>query len=126
MSIQKQTRLKVTDNSGALEIMCFHIIGSTKKRTAMIGDTIIGAVKKGIPGGVVKKGDKVTAVVVRSVQKVRRSDGSYIGFGDNAVVILKDKKEQDPKGTRIFGPIAREVRERGFIKIVSLATGGVV
>jgi large subunit ribosomal protein L14 len=126
MSIQKQTKLKVTDNSGALEIMCFHIIGSTKKRTAAVGDTIIGAVKKSIPGGIVKKGDKVCAVIVRAVKKTRRSDGSYIGFGDNAVVILKDKKELDPKGTRIFGPIAREVREKGFTKIVSLATGGVV
>lgn len=126
MSIQKQTKLKITDNSGALEIMCFHVIGSTRKRTANIGDTIIAAVKKSIPGGLVKKGDKVTAVIVRVVKKIRRQDGSYISFSDNAAVILKDKKEQDPKGTRIFGPIAREVREKGFTKIVSLATGGVV
>lgn len=126
MSIQKQTRLKVADNSGALEIMCFHIIGSTKKRTASIGDRIVASVKKSIPGGLVKKGEKVIAVIVRSAKKVRRSDGSYICFGDNAAVILKDNKVQDPKGTRIFGPIAGEVRDRGFAKIVSLATGGVV
>lgn len=126
MSIQKQTRLKVADNSGALEIMCFHIIGSTKKRTASIGDRIIASVKKSIPGGVVKKGDKVVAVIVRAAKKIRRADGSYICFGDNAAVILKDNKVQDPKGTRIFGPIASEVRAQGFLKIVSLATGGVV
>ena len=123
MSIQKQTKLKVADNSGALEIMCFHIVGSTRKREATIGDIIIASVKKGIPGGIVKKGDIVSAVIVRTVLKVRRSDGSYIGFGENAAVILKNKTEFDPKGTRVFGPVAREVREKGFTKIVSLAAG---
>jgi large subunit ribosomal protein L14 len=123
MSIQKQTKLKVADNSGAIEIMCFHIIGSTRKRKATIGDIIIAAVKKSIPGCLVKKGDVVAAVVVRTTLKVRREDGSYIGFGDNAAVILKSKTELDPKGTRVFGPVAREVRDKGFNKIVSLAAG---
>jgi len=123
MSIQKQSKLKVADNSGALVIMCFHIIGSTRKRKATIGDVIIAAVKKSTPGGLVKKGDIVSAVIVRTCLKVRRDDGSYIGFGENAAVILKSKVEFDPKGTRVFGPVAREVREKGFNKIVSLASG---
>lgn len=123
MSIQKQTRLKVADNSGAVEIMCFHIVGSTRKRTAQIGDVIIAAVKKSVSGGSVKKGEVVAAVIVRTVLKQRRIDGSYIGFGQNAAVILKSKTELEPKGTRVFGPVAREVRERGFSKIVSLAAG---
>lgn len=123
MSIQKQTKLKVADNSGALEIMCFHIIGSSRKRHATIGDVIIASVKKSTPGCIVKKGDVVAAVIVRTSLKVRRQDGSYIGFGGNAAVILKSKTELDPKGTRVFGPVAREVREKGFNKIVSLAAG---
>jgi large subunit ribosomal protein L14 len=123
MSIQKQTKLKVADNSGALEIMCFHIVGSTKKRKATIGDIIIAAVKKSTPGGLVKKSDIVSAVIVRTCLKVRREDGSYIRFGENAAVILKSKNEFDPKGTRVFGPVAREIRDKGFSKIVSLASG---
>lgn len=124
MSIQKQTKLIVADNSGALEIMCFHIVGSTRKREAIIGDIIIAAVKKSTPGCVVKKGDKVAAVVVRTKKKTRRIDGSYISFGENAAVILKSKTEFEPKGTRVFGPIAREVRDKKeFFKIVSLAGG---
>lgn len=123
MSIQKQTKLKVADNSGASEIMCFHIVGSTRKRRAQIGDVIIAAVKKAVPGGMVKKGEVVAAVIVRTCLKQRRADGTYIGFGQNAAVILKSKTELEPKGSRVFGPIAREVRERGFSKIVSLAAG---
>lgn len=123
MSIQKQTKLKVADNSGALEIMCFHVVGGTKKRTAAIGDVIIAAVKKAIPGGSVKKGEVVAAVVVRTKLGARRADGSYVSFDENAAVILKSKTEFDPKGSRVFGPVARELRERGFGKIMSLSVG---
>lgn len=122
MSIQKQTKLKVADNSGALEIMCFHVVGSTRKRRARIGDVIIAAVKKAIPGGQVKKSDKVFAIIVRQKLKTRRSDGTYISFGDNAAVIVKNANDLEPKGTRVFGPIAKEIKEKGCNKIASLAT----
>ena len=121
MAIQKQTKLKVADNSGALEMQCFHLIGSTGKKKAFLGDLIICTVKKAIPGAQVKKSDIVTAVVVRTKINYRRADGSYVSFGENAAVILKDKKNIDPKGTRVFGPIAKELRDKGFNKIISLA-----
>jgi large subunit ribosomal protein L14 len=116
--IQKESYLIVADNSGAKEVQCIHIIGSTRKRYARIGDTIKCAVKKAIPGGTVKKGEVVTAVIVRTRKEFRREDGSYIRFGDNAAVIVKDN---EPVATRIFGPIARELRSRGYTKIISLA-----
>lgn len=116
--IQKESYLEVADNSGAKELQCFHIVGSTGKRFAYIGDKIICAVKKAIPGGMVKKGDVVTAVVVRTRKEFRREDGSYIRFGDNAAVIIKD---EEIVGSRIFGPVARELRAKGYVKIVSLA-----
>lgn len=116
--IQKQTRVRVADNSGAKEIQCIHVIGSTGKQFATLGDTIKGAVKKAIPGGMVKKGEVVTAVIVRTHKEVRREDGSYIRFGDNAAVIIKDN---EPIATCVFGPIARELRARGYAKIASLA-----
>jgi len=116
--VQKESYLKVADNSGARELQCFHIIGSTGKRYAYVGDLVKCSVKKAIPGGQVKKGDKVTAVIVRTRKESRREDGSYIRFGDNAAVIIKDG---EPVGTRIFGPVAREVRARGYSKIISLA-----
>lgn len=116
--IQKQTYLEVADNSGAKSLQCIHIIGSTRKRYAYLGDTIKCAVKSATPGGNVKKGDVVTAVIVRTRKEFRREDGSYIRFGDNAAVIIKD---DEPVGSRIFGPIAREVRGLGFAKIASLA-----
>lgn len=117
--IQPQTRLVVADNTGAKEIMCFRVLKGGTARYAGIGDIIVAAVKEAAPGGVVKKGDVVKAVVVRTVRPQRRPDGSYIRFDENAAVILKD--EQEPKGTRIFGPVARELREKGFMKIISLA-----
>ena len=116
--IQKESYLMVADNSGAKELQCIHIIGSTRKRYAYIGDTIKCAVKKAIPGGTVKKGEVVTAVIVRTRKEFRREDGSYIRFGDNAAVIIKDK---EPIASRIFGPIARELRAKGYAKIISLA-----
>lgn len=118
--IQKQSYLEVADNSGAKELQCIHIIGSTRKRFAYLGDLIVCSVKKAIPGGMVKKGEVVTALIVRTRKEVRREDGSYIRFGENAAVIVK-KESTDPLGTRIFGPIAREIRSRGYTKIVSLA-----
>lgn len=118
--IQKQTRLKVADNSGAKLLQCIHVIGSTRKRFAYIGDTIKCAVKKAIPGGMVKKGDVVTAVIVRTCKEFRREDGSYIRFGDNAAVIIK-KDDKEPIATCVFGPIARELRAAGYTKIASLA-----
>lgn len=121
MAIQKQTRLKVADNSGAVEVMCFHLVGSTNKKRAAIGDIFKGAVKKATPGGEVKKGDVVTAVVVRTVAPYRRDDGSYIRFGENAAVIIKSVEDNSPVGSRIFGPVARELRGAGFTKILSLA-----
>ena len=117
--IQPQTRLKVADNSGAKEIMSFRVLGGSFRRTAGVGDIIVASVKSATPGGAVKKGDVVKAVVVRTRKQYRRPDGSYIRFDDNAAVIINDAKQ--PKGTRIFGPVARELRERDFMKIVSLA-----
>ncbi len=117
--IQPQTRLKVADNTGAKEIMCIRILGGSMRKSANIGDVIIASVKTATPGGVVKKKDVVRAVIVRTVKGKQRRDGSYIRFDDNAAVIID--KEGNPKGTRIFGPVARELRERGYIKIVSLA-----
>lgn len=117
--IQVQTRLAVADNSGAKELMCIKVLGGSWRRYANIGDVIVCSVKQAAPGGVVKKGDVVKAVVVRTRKGVRRTDGSYIRFDENAAVILKDEKE--PKGTRIFGPVARELRDKEFMKIISLA-----
>ena len=117
--IQPQTRLNVADNSGAKEIMCIHVMGGSKVRTASVGDIIVASVKSANPGDSVKKGDVVKAVIVRVTKNQRRPDGSYIKFDDNAAVILKDATE--PIGTRIFGPVARELREKKFMKIVSLA-----
>ena len=117
--IQQQTLLNVGDNTGAKEIMCIRVMGGSYRKYANIGDIIVAAVKSASPGGVVKKGDVVKAVVVRTVKESRRADGSYIRFDENAAVIIKDDK--NPKGTRIFGPVARELREKQFMKIVSLA-----
>ena len=117
--IQQQTRLKVADNTGAKEVMCIRVMGGSKKRYAAVGDEIICSVKKATPGGVVKKGDVVKAVVVRTVKESRRADGSYIRFDENAAVIIDNQKQ--PKGTRVFGPIARELRDKGYMKIISLA-----
>jgi len=116
--IQAYTRLKVADNTGARQLMCIGILGSVRKY-ARVGDIIVASVKRAIPGAVVKKGDVVRAVIVRSAQQYRRSDGSHIRFDENAAVILTDKN--NPKGTRIFGPVARELREKNFTKIISLA-----
>lgn len=116
--IQKESYLEVADNSGAKLLQCIHLIGGTRKRFAYIGDRIKCAVKRAIPGGAVKKGDVVEAVIVRSRKEYRRPDGSYIRFGDNAAVVIKDG---NAVGTRVFGPVAREVRGRGFLKIVSMA-----
>lgn len=117
--IQPQTRLKVADNSGAKEIMCIRVLGGSFRRDGSIGDVIVASVKSATPGGAVKKGDVVKAVVVRMRKQRRRPDGSYIRFDDNAAVIINDQKM--PRGTRIFGPVARELREKDFMKIVSLA-----
>ena len=116
--IQQQTLLNVGDNTGAKQLMCIRVMGGSYRKYANIGDIIVAAVKSAAPGGVVKKGDVVKAVVVRSVKGLRRSDGSYIRFDENAAVIIKEDKT--PKGTRIFGPVARELREKDFIKIISL------
>ncbi|AKA71421.1 50S ribosomal protein L14 [Clostridium sp. P21] len=117
--IQQQTLLKVADNSGAKEIMCIRVLGGSKRKWGNIGDIIVASVKSATPGGVVKKGEVVKAVVVRSVKGLRRADGSYIRFDENAAVIIKEDK--NPKGTRIFGPVARELRDKDFTKILSLA-----
>ena len=117
--IQQQTRLKVADNTGAREIMCIRCLGGSYRKTASIGDIIVASVKSATPGGVVKKGDVVKAVVVRTKNPIRRADGSYVRFDENAAVIIKDDKT--PKGTRIFGPVARELREKDYLKILSLA-----
>ena len=117
--IQPQTRLKAADNSGAKEIMCIRVLGGSFRRTGNIGDVIVASVKTATPGGAVKKGDVVKAVIVRSVKGLRRADGSYIKFDENAAVIINADK--NPKGTRIFGPVARELRENEFTKILSLA-----
>lgn len=111
--------MKVADNTGAKEIMCIRVLGGTGRRYGNIGDVVIAAVKKATPGGVVKKGEVVKAVIVRSVKGIRRNDGSYVKFDENAAVIIKDDKT--PRGTRIFGPVARELREKDYTKILSLA-----
>ncbi len=117
--IQQQSLMRVADNTGAKELMCIRVLGGSGRRYAGIGDIVVCAVKKAAPGGVVKKGDVVKAVVVRTVKETRRADGSYIKFDENAAVIIKDDKT--PRGTRIFGPVARELREHDFTKIMSLA-----
>ena len=117
--IQQQTLMKVADNTGAKELMCIRVLGGTGRRYANIGDVVVASVKKAAPGGVVKKGDVVKAVVVRSVYGVKRADGSTIKFDENAAVIIKEDKT--PRGTRIFGPVARELREKDYLKILSLA-----
>lgn len=117
--IQTYSRLRVADNTGAREIMCIKVLGGTRRRYAGVGDVIIAAVKQSIPGGSVKKGEVVRAVIVRTAQGYGRPDGSHIRFDENAAVILDEGR--NPKGTRIFGPVARELRERGFMKIVSLS-----
>ena len=117
--IQQQSYLKVADNTGAKEIMCIRVLGGSGRRYANIGDVIVASVKKAAPGGVVKKGEVVKAVVVRTAKGIRRDDGTYIRFDENAAVIIKEYK--NPKGTRIFGPVARELREKDYLKILSLA-----
>ena len=117
--VQPQTRLKVADNSGAKEIMCIRVLGGSFRGSGSIGDVIVASVKSATPGGTVKKGDVVKAVIVRTVKSKHRPDGSYIRFDDNAAVVINDAKQ--PRGTRIFGPVARELREKDFMKIVSLA-----
>ena len=117
--IQQESRVKVADNTGAREILCIRVLGGSSRRYAGIGDVIVATVKDAIPGGNVKRGDVVKAVIVRTVKERRRSDGSYIKFDENAAVIIKP--DNDPRGTRIFGPVGRELREKRFMKIVSLA-----
>lgn len=117
--VQMQSYLKIADNTGAKEIMCIRVLGGSRKRYAGIGDVIVASVKKAAPNGTVKKGDVVKAVVVRSKHGIRREDGSYIRFDENAAVIIREDK--NPRGTRIFGPVARELRDSGYLKIVSLA-----
>lgn len=117
--IQMQTRLNVADNSGAKELMCVKVLGGSKRRVASIGDIIVVSIKEALPNSKVKKGDVAKAVVVRTVQKLRRQDGSYIRFDDNSAVLIN--KDNEPVGTRIFGPVARELRAKSFVKIVSLA-----
>lgn len=117
--IQMQTYLKVADNSGAKELMCIRVLGGTRRKYANIGDVVVCSVKKTTPGGVVKKGDVVKAVIVRSAKGLRRADGTYIRFDENAAVIIKEDK--NPRGTRIFGPVAKELREKDYMKILSLA-----
>jgi large subunit ribosomal protein L14 len=117
--IQQETRLRVADNTGAKEVLCFKVLGGTRRRYASVGDLIVVTVKSAIPGGMVKKGQVTRAVVVRTKKEVRRPDGSYIRFDDNAAVLLTNQGE--PRGTRIFGPVARELREGGYMKIISMA-----
>jgi len=117
--IQQETMLQVGDNTGAKKVLCIKVLGGSTRKYATVGDIIVVAVKEASPGGVVKKGDVVKAVVVRTRKEIRRKDGSYIAFSENAAVIIDDN--QNPKGTRIFGPVARELREKNFMKIVSLA-----
>ena len=117
--IQQESLMKVADNTGAKELLCIRVLGGSGRRYAGVGDIVVCAVKKAAPGGVVKKGDVVKAVVVRTVKEIRRADGSYIKFDENAAVIIKEDKT--PRGTRIFGPVARELREHDFTKIMSLA-----
>ena len=117
--IQQQSRLKVADNTGAKELMCIRCLGGSHRKFAGVGDVIIASVKSAMPNGVVKKGDAVKAVIVRTKKPIRRADGSYVRFDENAAVIIRDDK--NPKGTRIFGPIARELRDKDYMKILSLA-----
>ena len=117
--IQMQTYLKVADNTGAKELMCIRVLGGSRRRYANIGDVVVASVKKAAPGGMVKKGDVVKAVIVRSVKGVRREDGTYIRFDEHAAVIVKEDK--NTRGTRIFGPVARELRDKDYLKILSLA-----
>tara|TARA_B100000941_G_C28031081_1_gene314966 strand:- start:26 stop:394 length:369 start_codon:yes stop_codon:yes gene_type:complete len=117
--IQSESRLKVADNTGAKEVLCFKVLGGSKRRYASLGDIVVVSVKNAIPGGMVKKGETSRAVIVRIKKEVRRKDGSYVRFDDNAAVLLNSSGE--PKGTRIFGPVARELRDRGYMKIVSMA-----
>ena len=117
--IQTNTRLKVADNTGARQLMCIGVLGGTRRKYAYVGDVIVGSIKRAIPGSAVKGGDVVRAVIVRTAKPCRRPDGSYIKFDENAAVILTDKN--NPRGTRIFGPVARELREKNFTKIISLA-----
>ena len=117
--IQQESRLKVADNTGAKELLCIRVLGGSKRKYASIGDVVVCSVRKAAPGGQVKKGDVVKAVIVRTRKQYRREDGTYIRFDDNAAVIINDAKQ--PKGTRIFGPVARELREKDYMKIVSLA-----
>ena len=117
--IQQQSRLKVADNTGAKELMCIRCLGGSHRKFAGVGDVIIASVKSAIPTGVVKKGDVVKAVIVRTTKPIRRADGSYVRFDENAAVIIRD--DGNPKGTRIFGPIARELRDKDYMKILSLA-----
>ena len=117
--IQQETKLKVADNSGAKVVQCFKVLGGSKRRYASIGDVVVVSVMTAIPGGMVKKGDVSRAVIVRVVKELRRKDGSYIRFDDNAAVLLNEQNE--PRGTRIFGPVARELRDNGYMKIISMA-----
>ena len=117
--IQMQTRMKVADNTGAKELMCIRVLGGTRRKYANIGDVVVASAKKASPGGTVKKGDVVKAVIVRSATGIRRDDGTYIRFDENAAVIIKEDK--NPRGTRIFGPVARELRDKDYMKILSLA-----
>jgi large subunit ribosomal protein L14 len=117
--IQQETRLRVADNTGARELLCIRVLGGSKRRYARLGDIIVGSVKDAIPGGTVKKGEVVKAVVVRTRKEIRRTDGTYIRFDDNACVLINDQSQ--PLGTRIFGPVGRELREKRFMRIVSLA-----
>ncbi|MDJ0959604.1 MAG: 50S ribosomal protein L14 [Acidimicrobiia bacterium] len=117
--IQQESRLRVADNTGAREVLCIRVLGGSKRRYARLGDTIVGTVKDAVPGGTVKKGEIVKAVVVRTRKEIRRQDGTYIRFDDNACVIIND--QQQPRGTRIFGPVGRELRDKRFMRIVSLA-----
>ena len=118
--VQQETRLRVADNTGAKELLCIRVMGGSTRRYAGIGDIIVASVKKAIPGGSVKKGDVVKAVIVRTTKGLNRNDGSHVRFDDNAAVIIDNQKQ--PKGTRVFGPIARELRDKGYMKIISLAS----
>ena len=120
--IQQETFLKVADNTGAKEIKCIRVLGGSKRKFGNIGDVIVASVRKSTPGGTVKKGEVVKAVIVRSAKGVRRADGTYVRFDDNAAVLIKDDK--NPRGTRIFGPVARELRDKDYMKILSLAPEG--
>jgi large subunit ribosomal protein L14 len=119
--IQVQTHLKVADNSGAKEIMCIRVLGGYKRGNGHVGDIIVAAVKSAAPHAAIKKGDVIKAVIVRTAKEIRRADGSYLRFSDNAAVVINDIQKKEPKGTRIFGPVAREIRKAGFVKIASLA-----